>query len=336
MTDKKQIMISGITATGKLTLANYIGAIKNMVKLQEKYENYVFIADLHAWTLPIEPKELEKNRRDIFALFMACGIDINKTTLFFQSDVIEHGLMNWLILTNTTIGELSRMTQFKDKSSKIKTANGMNTIPTGLLMYPTLMVADILLYNADIIPVGIDQKQHVEITRNLAIRLNNKFKTKFIIPEPYIPEVGAKIMSLVEPTKKMSKSDTNPKASIYLLDDPEEAYKKIMKAVTDSEGKIYLSDDKPGIKNLLTIYSVLKEKTLLETEEYFKTKNYGELKSEVGLAVKELLTKIQENYKNALKDVEKNSLIGAKKASQTANKNLKMLMKGMGLDNERK
>ncbi|WP_334199164.1 tryptophan--tRNA ligase [Mycoplasma struthionis] len=202
MTDKKQIMISGITATGKLTLANYIGAIKNMVKLQEKYENYVFIADLHAWTLPIEPKELEKNRRDIFALFMACGIDINKTTLFFQSDVIEHGLMNWLILTNTTIGELSRMTQFKDKSSKIKTANGMNTIPTGLLMYPTLMVADILLYNADIIPVGIDQKQHVELTRNLAIRLNNKFKTKFTIPEPYIPEVGAKIMSLVEPTKK--------------------------------------------------------------------------------------------------------------------------------------
>lgn len=164
--------------------------------------------------------------------------------------------MNWLILTNTTIGELSRMTQFKDKSAKIKTANGMETIPTGILMYPTLMVGDILLYNADIIPVGIDQKQHVELTRNLAIRLNNKFNTTYKIPEPYIPEVGAKIMSLTDPSKKMSKSDTNPKSAIYLLDDPEDAYKKILKAVTDSEGKIYLSDEKPGIKTFW-LYIVL-------------------------------------------------------------------------------
>ncbi|WP_373435077.1 tryptophan--tRNA ligase [Metamycoplasma equirhinis] len=333
---QKKIMLSGITATGKLTLANYIGAIKNMVKLQDDYENYIFIADLHALTLPIEPETLNQNRKNIFALFRACGIDIEKTTLFFQSDVMEHGLMNWLILTNTTIGELSRMTQFKDKSSKIKTANGMETIPTGLLMYPTLMVGDILLYNADIIPVGIDQKQHVELTRNLAIRLNNKFKTNFKIPEPYIPEVGAKIMSLVEPTKKMSKSDKNAKASIYLLDNPDEAYQKIMKAVTDSEGKIYISDEKPGIKNLLTIYSALANISLNEVEKIFANKNYAELKSQTAQLVKDLLIRIQEKYNFYINNVENESKIGAEKAQKFANINLKKLMKGLGLNNESK
>ncbi|WP_373440979.1 tryptophan--tRNA ligase [Metamycoplasma equirhinis] len=333
---QKKIMLSGITATGKLTLANYIGAIKNMVKLQDDYENYIFIADLHALTLPIEPETLNQNRKNIFALFRACGIDIEKTTLFFQSDVMEHGLMNWLILTNTTIGELSRMTQFKDKSSKIKTANGMETIPTGLLMYPTLMVGDILLYNADIIPVGIDQKQHVELTRNLAIRLNNKFKTNFKIPEPYIPEVGAKIMSLVEPTKKMSKSDKNAKASIYLLDNPDEAYQKIMKAVTDSEGKIYISDEKPGIKNLLTIYSALANISLNEAEKIFANKNYAELKSQTAQLVKDLLIRIQEKYNFYINNVGNESKIGAEKAQKFANINLKKLMKGLGLNNESK
>ncbi|TPR53714.1 tryptophan--tRNA ligase [Metamycoplasma neophronis] len=332
----KKIMLSGITATGKLTLANYIGAIRNMVKLQDQYENYIFIADLHALTLPIDPQELEQNRRNIFALFRACGIDTNKTTLFFQSDILEHGMMNWLVLTNTTIGELSRMTQFKDKSSKVKTANGMETIPTGLLMYPTLMVGDILLYNADIIPVGIDQKQHVELTRNLAIRLNNKYKTNFKVPEPYIPEVGAKIMSLTEPTKKMSKSDKNEKSSIYLLDDPEKAYKKIMKAVTDSEGKIYLSDEKPGIKNLLTIYSALTDKTLEQTSELFADKNYGELKQAVGEEVKSFLIDIQAKYAEAMKHIDEEAKIGAEKARKVAHKNLEKLMKGMGLNNASK
>ncbi|AXE60761.1 tryptophan--tRNA ligase [[Mycoplasma] phocae] len=331
---QKKIMLSGITATGKLTIANFIGAIKNIVKLQDKYDNYVFIADLHALTLPIDKKELANNRRDIFALFRACGVDLNKTTLFFQSDVIEHGLMNWLILTNTSIGELSRMTQFKDKSTKIKSANGMETIPTGLLMYPTLMVADILLYNADIIPVGIDQKQHVELTRNLAIRLNNKYKTDFKIPEPFIPEIGAKIMSLTEPTKKMSKSDTNQKSSIYLLDNPDEAYKKIMRSVTDSEGKIYVDDSKPGITNLLSIYSAIKDITLKDAELEFKDKNYGELKQAVGEEVKALLTKIQENYSIHIKNVEQESQIGALKARKTANENMNKLMKGMGLSHE--
>lgn len=333
--DKKRVL-SGITATGKLTLANYIGAIKNMVKLQDEYDSYIFIADLHALTLPIEPKILEENRRNIYALYIACGIDPLKSTIFFQSDVMEHGLMNWLILTNTTIGELSRMTQFKDKSSKVKTANGMETIPTGLLMYPTLMVGDILLYNPDLVPVGIDQKQHVELTRNLAQRLNNKFKLDFKIPEPYIPKIGAKIMSLVEPTKKMSKSDTNEKASIYLLDDPEKAYKKIMKAVTDSEGKIYISDDKPGIKNLLSIYSSLKDISLEETEQIFKDKNYGELKHEVGITVKTFLEDVQTKYTQAIKTIDEHSKNGAKKASMIATKNLNKLMKGVGLKNESK
>ncbi|WP_444705047.1 tryptophan--tRNA ligase [Mycoplasma sp. 332] len=331
--DKKRVL-SGITATGKLTIANYIGAIKNMVKLQENYDSYIFIADLHALTLPIEPHILEENRKNIYALFIACGIDPEKSTLFFQSDVMEHGLMNWLILTNTTIGELSRMTQFKDKSQKVKSSNGMETIPTGLLMYPTLMVADILLYDADLVPVGIDQKQHVELTRNIAQRLNNKFNIKFKVPEPYIPEVGAKIMSLVDPTKKMSKSDANEKSAIYLLDDPELGYKKIMKAVTDSEGKIYISDDKPGIKNLLSIYSSLKDIDLREAEQHFKEKNYGELKQEVGTLVKDFLTKIQSKYNEVIKDIEKKAQKGAQKASKTASITLKKFMKGLGLNNE--
>ena len=331
MLNRKKVLLSGITATGKLTIANYIGAIKNMVNLQEKYDSYIFIADLHALTLPIEPEQLNKNKNDLFALYLACGINPDKSTLFFQSDVLEHGMMEWLITVNTTIGELSRMTQFKDKSTKIKSPNGMDTIPTGLLMYPTLMVGDILLYNADLIPVGIDQKQHVELTRNIVQRLNNKYKTSFNEPNPYIPNVGAKIMSLVEPTKKMSKSDKNDKASIYLLDDPEVAYKKIMKAVTDSENKIYISNEKPGILNLLTIYSALNDLTLEESENKFKNKNYGELKISVAESVKSLLINIQSKYKDMLLKINELSKIGAEKATKIAKENLEKLMKGMGL-----
>lgn len=331
MLNRKKVLLSGITATGKLTIANYIGAIKNMVNLQEKYDSYIFIADLHALTLPIEPEQLNKNKNDLFALYLACGINPDKSTLFFQSDVLEHGMMEWLITVNTTIGELSRMTQFKDKSTKIKSPNGMDTIPTGLLMYPTLMVGDILLYNADLIPVGIDQKQHVELTRNIVQRLNNKYKTSFNEPNPYIPNVGAKIMSLVEPTKKMSKSDKNDKASIYLLDDPEVAYKKIMKAVTDSENKIYISNKKPGILNLLTIYSALNDLTLEESENKFKNKNYGELKISVAESVKSLLINIQSKYKDMLLRINELSKIGAEKATKIAKENLEKLMKGMGL-----
>lgn len=331
MLNRKKVLLSGITATGKLTIANYIGAIKNMVNLQDKYDSYIFIADLHALTLPIEPEQLNKNKNDLFALYLACGINPDKSTLFFQSDVLEHGMMEWLITVNTTIGELSRMTQFKDKSTKIKSPNGMDTIPTGLLMYPTLMVGDILLYNADLIPVGIDQKQHVELTRNIVQRLNNKYKTSFNEPNPYIPNVGAKIMSLVEPTKKMSKSDKNDKASIYLLDDPEVAYKKIMKAVTDSENKIYISNEKPGILNLLTIYSALNDLTLEESENKFKNKNYGELKISVAESVKSLLINIQSKYKDMLLRINELSKIGAEKATKIAKENLEKLMKGMGL-----
>lgn len=223
------------------------------------------------------------------------------------------------------------MTQFKDKSTKIKSPNGMDTIPTGLLMYPTLMVGDILLYNANLIPVGIDQKQHVELTRNIVQRLNNKYKTSFNEPNPYIPNVGAKIMSLVDPTKKMSKSDKNDKASIYLLDDPEVAYKKIMKAVTDSENKIYISNEKPGILNLLTIYSALNDLNLEESENKFKNKNYGELKISVAESVKSLLINIQSKYKDMLLRINELSKIGAEKATKIAKENLEKLMKRMGL-----
>ncbi|ACF07468.1 tryptophan--tRNA ligase [Metamycoplasma arthritidis] len=328
----KKTLLSGITATGKLTLGNYIGAIKNMVKMQEQYDSYIFVADLHALTIPIDPKTLAKNRNDIFSLYLACGLDPEKSTIFFQSDVIENGVMNWYVLTNTTIGELSRMTQYKDKSAKVKSANGMETIPTGLLIYPTLMASDILLYNADVVPVGIDQKQHVELARNLAQRLNNKYKVDFKIPEAIIPKVGAKIMSLVEPTKKMSKSDDNPKSAIYLLDDPDEAYKKIIKSVTDSEGKIYISENKPGITNLLTIYSALKEISLLEAENIFKDKNYGELKIAVATVVKEFLTNIQEKYHRIIAQLDKYRELGANKASKIAKENLKKLTKGIGLN----
>ncbi|MDC8937210.1 tryptophan--tRNA ligase [Metamycoplasma hyosynoviae] len=331
MDERKKILISGITATGKLTIANYIGAIKNMVKLQDKYNSYIFIADLHAMTLPIDPKVLEENRKNIFALYIACGIDPKKATLFFQSDVSEHTYMNWLILTNTTIGELSRMTQFKDKSQKIKSPNGMDTIPTGLLIYPTLMASDIILYDAHISPVGIDQKQHIELTRNIASRLNNKYKTNFNLTEPLIPEIGAKIMSLVEPTKKMSKSDPVENASIYLLDNPETAYKKIMKSVTDSENKIYLSDGKPGIKNLLTIYASLKNISLEESENNFKDKNYFELKTAVAELVKKFLIQIQEKYNKAIKLVPMLSAKGAEKAKEIAKVNLDKLRKAMGI-----
>ncbi len=271
-------LVSGITATGKLTLGNYLGAIKNFIKLQHEYDSYFFVADLHALTIEISPAELRKNRKDIFALYLACGIDPEKSTIFFQSDVPEHSELYWILTNNSTIGELSRMTQFKDKSSKVKSSNGTESIPTGLFMYPILMASDILLYNADAIPVGHDQIQHVELTRDLANRINNKYNLNLTLPNAIVPKVGAKIKSLTEPEKKMSKSDTNPKSTIYLLDDPIVAYNKIMKAVTDSENKIYISENKPGITNLLTIYASLNEISIQEAEIIFKEKNYLDLK----------------------------------------------------------
>lgn len=324
-------LVSGITATGKLTLGNYIGAIKNFVKLQDEYEMYIFVADMHALTIDIDPETLRKNKKDIMALYLAAGLDPQKTTLFFQSDVKAHGQMNWFMENMTTLGELERMTQFKDKSEKQKEANGTVKIKTGLLTYPALMAGDILLYNPELVPVGQDQKQHLELTRNIAERFNNRYGETFLIPNPYIPKVGAKIMSLQDPSKKMSKSDSNTKGFISLLDSPEEAFNKIKKAVTDSEGKIYLSDEKAGIKNLLTIYASLKDIPLENAEAKFKDKNYGELKIAVGEEVKEFLTNLQSKYHEALIQVDDIAAIGAEKARAVANETLKNIEKKLGL-----
>lgn len=328
----KEKVVTGITATGKLTLGNYIGAIKNMIKMQNEYDMYIFVADLHALTTYIDPKILKENKKNILALYLACGLDANKVTLFYQSDISAHSELNWLITTITNMGELSRMTQFKDKSQNIvKQENGTEMIPTGLFVYPALMTADIILYNPKYVPVGIDQKQHLELCQKLVKRMNVRYKLNFNEPKPIIPQLGAKIKSLQNPETKMSKSDKNENASIYLLDDPEVAYKKIQKAITDSENKVYISENKPGVLNLLTIYASLKNITLEESEKYFKDKDYKKLKEEVGNAVREFLKNIQTKYNEALNKIDEIAKNGANKAQEIANQNLLKIQKAFGL-----
>ena len=325
-------IVSGITATGKLTLGNYIGSIKNMIKLQNDYEQYIFVADLHALTTYIDPKELIENKKNIFALYLACGLDPQKTTLFFQSDVPAHSELNWIITTITNMGELSRMTQFKDKSQNIvKQDNKTEIIPTGLFVYPALMIADIILYNPKAVPVGIDQKQHLELCQKIVKRMNTKYHLNFNEPKPIIPKIGNKIKSLVNPEQKMSKSDKNANASIYLLDDPEVAYKKIQRAVTDSENKIYISDDKPGVLNLLTIFASLKDISIEEAEKHFSNKTYKDLKEEVGEVVKQFLIEIQKKYQSYIQNIDEIAQAGAKKANKIASENLLIIQKAFGL-----
>lgn len=325
-------IVSGITATGKLTLGNYIGSIKNMIKLQNDYEQYIFVADLHALTTYIDPKELIENKKNIFALYLACGLDPQKTTLFFQSDVPAHSELNWIITTITNMGELSRMTQFKDKSQNIvKQDNKTEIIPTGLFVYPALMIADIILYNPKAVPVGIDQKQHLELCQKIVKRMNTKYHLNFNEPKPIIPKIGNKIKSLVNPEQKMSKSDKNSNASIYLLDDPEVAYKKIQRAVTDSENKIYISDDKPGVLNLLTIFASLKDISIEEAEKHFSNKTYKDLKEEVGLVLKQFLIEIQKKYQSYIQNIDEIAQAGAKKANKIASENLLIIQKAFGL-----
>ena len=274
-------MLSGIKPTGGLTLGNYIGAISQFIKYQDEYEMYVFIANLHSITVAQDPKELRQNTKDLIALYLAAGLDPQKVTLFLQSDICAHAELGWILTCHSYMGELQRMTQYKDK-----TAKGETNITAGLFTYPSLMAADILLYDADYVPVGIDQKQHVELTRNIAERFNNKYGETFIIPEPVIPKVGAKIMSLQDPTKKMSKSDETTKGAIYLLDEPAVARKKIMSAVTDSIGIIrYDEVNQPGIANLLTIHSVLSKESIEDIVERFSNHGYGDLKKEIGQLV---------------------------------------------------
>lgn len=329
---QKDVMIAGITATGKLTLGNYIGSIKNLVSMQEKYDIFAFVADLHALTNYIDPNTLRENRKNIFALYLACGLDPKKTTLFFQSDIAAHSELNWIVTTVTNMGELSRMTQFKDKSQNhVKQQNGTEMIPTGLFVYPSLMIADIFLYDAKYVAVGLDQKQHLELAKKIIKRINKNYGLNFLEPIPVIPKVGGKIKSLQNPESKMSKSDPNKNGSIYLLDDPEVAYQKIQRAITDSENKIYFDENKPGVANLLTIYSCLKEISLEETEDHFKNKSYKDLKNEVGDVVVNFLKDIQQKYQTIIKNIDEIANMGAKKAKVIADVNIVKIQKAFGL-----
>ena len=285
-------ILTGLQPSGKITLGNYIGSIKQMKNLQNEYDSYIFVANMHAITVPQNSDELRKNTRDLIALYLSCGIDKDKNTIFIQSENPYHTNLSWVLECSAYFGELSRMTQFKDKSSKH--AN----FTVGLFTYPALMASDILMYDIDYVPVGIDQKQHVELTRDLALRFNKKYGDTFKIPEPYISTTGTKIMDLVNPSIKMSKSSENEKGVIFLLDDLNVARKKIMSATTDSEMIVkYDPVNKPGISNLINIYASLTDSKVSDVEELFKDSNYGEFKGKVADVVVNFLSEVQSKYK---------------------------------------
>ena len=288
-------VLTGLQATGVITLGNYIGAIKQMVKYQEEYDSYIFVADMHSITIPQDPEELRKNIRSLIALYLACGIDYKKNKIFLQSENEYHTNISWLLECTTYYGELSRMTQFKDKKSKNE------NFTAGLLTYPVLMAADILTYDTDYVPVGIDQKQHVELARTIAERFNKKYGDTFKMPEPLIRQSGTKIMDLQEPTKKMSKSSYNQKGVIRLLDDEKTIRKKIMSATTDSEMIIkYDPENKPGISNLINIYVSLTDMTVEEVENKYIDSNYGTFKKDLADIVVNELSVIQNKYNDII------------------------------------
>lgn len=321
-------IFSGIQPSGTLTLGNYLGAIRQFVQLQDENECYFCIVDQHAITVPQDPKTLKQNIKSLAALYIASGINPEKATLFVQSEVPAHTELGWMLQSITYMGELERMTQFKDKSE------GRSAVSSALFTYPTLMAADILLYQANIVPVGDDQKQHLELTRDVAERFNNRFGETFTIPEIKIPEVGARIMSLQEPTKKMSKSDENTRSFISMLDTPKQIEKKIKSAVTDSDDKIKFDpENKPGISNLLAIYAGCTGKPMKEIEAYFADKRYGDLKGEVAEAVINTLKPIQERYEELIDSKELDDILteGAEKAAKVANRTLHKAKRKMGL-----
>lgn len=321
-------ILSGIQPSGTLTIGNYLGAIRQFVELQNDHNCFFFIVDQHAITVPQDPKELRQNTRSLAALYLASGIDPEKATLFVQSEVSAHSELAWMLQSITYMGELERMTQFKDKAAK------QESVSSALFTYPALMAADILLYNADIVPVGDDQTQHLELTRDLAERFNNRFGETFTVPEIRIPKTGARIMSLQEPTKKMSKSDENVQGFISMLDEPKVIQKKINRAVTDSEGVVkYDKENKPGISNLLDIYSSCTGESIASLEEKYAGKGYGDFKKGVGKAVIDLLEPIQEKYHQLIDSEELDVILdeGAKKASERANIILQKAKDAMGL-----
>lgn len=328
MIDGKKTLFSGMQATGTLTLGNYLGALKNWVKISDEYISFYSVVDLHSITVRQNPAELRKRARNLLTLYIAAGLDPVKNCIYYQSHVPAHAELSWILNCFTYVGELNRMTQFKDKSQK-----NADNINAGLYTYPVLMAADILLYQADMVPVGNDQLQHLEITRDIAERFNNIYGDVFTIPEAYIGETGAKIMSLQEPTKKMSKSDENPNASIFLMDDADTIIRKFKRAVTDSGSEIIYSDEKPGIKNLIDIYSSMTGKKPVEVEKEFAGKGYGDFKLAVGEAVASGLKPVQDRFYELSEDKAYiDSIIkeNAEKANYYAIKTLRKVQKKVG------
>ena len=326
--NQKKKVLSCIQPSGMLTLGNYLGALKNWVNMQDEFDCTYAVADLHAITVRQEPAKLRSQIYSTYALLLALGIDPEKNTLFIQSQVPEHAGLAWLLSCNTQFGEMSRMTQFKDKSAK-----HANNVNVGLFSYPVLMAADILLYQPDLVPVGADQKQHLEIARDIAIRFNNLYGEVFKVPDAYIPKTGARVMSLQDPSKKMSKSDDNLKSWVAILDSKDDIIRKFKRAVTDSEAVVKFSEEKPGISNLMTIYSAVTGKSLNDIEKEFEGKGYGDFKLAVGETVADTLAPIKTSYDEIIKDKKALEALynqGAEKAEYIARKTYFKAMKKVG------
>ena len=328
MINDKKVLFSGMQATGNLTLGNYLGALKNWITLSDEYECFYSVVDMHSITVRQDPATLRKRARALLTLYIAAGLDPEKNCIYYQSHVSGHAELAWILNCYTYMGELNRMTQFKDKAAK-----HADNINAGLFTYPVLMAADILLFQADVVPVGIDQMQHLELTRDIAQRFNGIYGDVFTVPEAYIGKVGAKIMSLQEPTKKMSKSDENPNGSIYLMDDPDTIMRKCKRAVTDSEAQILYRDEQPGVKNLIDIYRACTNKTVDEVVKEFDGKGYGDFKMAVGEAVVSVLKPLQDEVARLEKDkgyidsIIKNN---AEKANYYATKTLRKVQRTVG------
>jgi tryptophanyl-tRNA synthetase len=320
-------IFSGAQPTGGFHLGNYLGALRNWVELQHEYESFFCVVNLHAITIPQDPQELAKKTREVARLYLAAGIDPQVSTIFIQSDVPEHAELAWVLNCMTRIGELDRMTQFKEKRRSQRENTGV-----GYFDYPVLMASDILLYQTDLVPVGADQKQHLELTRDLAMRFNRDYGETFHIPEPFIPKIGARIMSLSDPAKKMAKSDENPNGSIALLDDADTIKRKLKRAVTDSGTDIRFDETRPALMNLLTIYRLLTEKTPPEIEEHFGGKGYGQLKGELADVVVEFLQPFQERVRD-ISDEELDSILemGRERARNEACKTMDEVKTRLGL-----
>ncbi|MDF2905791.1 MAG: trpS [Herbinix sp.] len=328
MLDGKKSLFSGMQATGRLTLGNYLGALKNWVDFEDEYETFYCVVDMHSITVRQDPAELRKRARALLTLYIAAGLNPEKNCIYYQSHVSAHAELSWILNCFTYMGELNRMTQFKDKSAK-----HADNINSGLYTYPVLMAADILLFQSDIVPVGVDQKQHIEITRDIAERFNGIYGDVFTIPEPYIGKQGAKIMSLQEPEKKMSKSDENVNSTIYLMDDPDALIRKFKRAVTDSDNSIRYSDEQPGIKNLIDIYNIATGKTVADTEKEFAGSGYGDFKLAVGEAVVGMLKPIQDEFYRLEQDkayIDGIIKANAEKANYYATKTLRKVQKKVG------